>query len=277
MFGAELINLNMKKHFKFGAIALTLLLASCGGEEAKKTETAAAPEKPLYDCECNTLQTEGGDDFKQRSIKKMVTSDNKPYTGTCATLSKDRSQVVTFLAEYKDGYPVKKQKWELFNKERIMIWDFTFDDKNKKSGYNMTLGKVEVMDSATKIKYAVRYTSKYEEYNKGRKILGYTFSKDYAKGWIIKSETQDVQTAGDDCWNQVPITSRMEQDSWSLEQVKVEKRSIDKLDLRDANTKKYLDCIASKELKKWVFKEMKIDENATVEDAEADIDDEKED
>jgi hypothetical protein len=272
MFGAELINLNMKKHFKFGAIALTLLLASCGGEEAKKTETAAAPEKPLYDCECNTLQTEGGDDFKQRSIKKMVTSDNKPYTGTCATLSKDRSQVVTFLAQYKDGYPVKKQKWELFNKERIMIWDFTYDDKNKKSGYSMTLGKAEILDSTTKTKYAIRYTSRYSEYNKGRKILGYTFSKDYEKGWIIKSETQDIQTAGDDCWNQMPIKTKTRY----IGDIPMTDPYLDKLDQRDKNIKSYLDCLDSKKLKKWVFKEMKIDENTTVEDAEADIDEEKE-
>jgi hypothetical protein len=264
MFDAKLINLNMKKHFKFGAIALTLVLASCGGEAEKSAEPEAAPEKPLYDCECSTLHKEGGGYFKEQSVKKMVTSDNNPYTGTCAILSNDRSQVVTFLAEYKDGYPVKKQKWELFNNERILISDYTFDDKNQKSGYNISLGKAEVMDSATNTKYAVRYTEWYHEYNKGREVLRYWFHDAAYKGWIIESENQDIKAAGDDCWNNAQTKFN-------------EFPYIDRLDSRDKNMKSYLDCLASKNLKKWVFKEMKIDENTTVDEAKADIDDENED
>jgi hypothetical protein len=140
----------MKKHFKFGAIALTLLLASCGGEEAKKTETAAAPEKPKYDCECTEIE-----DWKKGGIKKAI-RDGKDFTGTCVELSNNRAQDTLGIHSFEKGYRVKSLRWQMVLGERKQIKDISYDEDDKKTGYEK---KYHVIDKKEKYWYTKEYKS----------------------------------------------------------------------------------------------------------------------
>jgi hypothetical protein len=278
-----------------------LLLTSCGGDGAD----SAASDKPKYDCECGALVTEKGDEFKKLSKKKMM-KDGKPYTGTCALLSKDRDAIVTFLAEYSQGYPVKKQEWELFNGEKIQITDLSFDTKNRKSGYQMRLAtKKGALDSKNK-RQEVIYTSSYREYNNDKEVLNYLFQHEFLAPKIVREEYNNVHHSLEqkggymitgskefedlalDCWRKQPIKTVQTEEMGDYDantgmyndvvrdlQV-VDVFDWDKYFKKDPGAKKYLECLQSKEIKKFIVKEAYIDESATVGDVEAKVDEEEE-
>ena len=278
-----------------------LLLTSCGGDGAD----SAASDKPKYDCECGALVTEKGAEFKMASSKRMM-KDGKPYTGTCAVLSKDRDAIVTFLAEYSQGYPVKKQKWKLFNGEKIQIWDLSFDTKNRKSGYQMILNTAKgELDSKNK-RQEVIYTSSYREYNNDKEVLNYSFENELFAPKIVEEEYNNVhhsleqkggfQITGSkefedpalDCWRKQPKTTKQLVESGDYDHYTgmyndvvrdiqvVDVFDWDKYFKKDPAAKKYLECLQSKEIKKFIVKEAYIDESATVGDVEAKVDKEEE-
>lgn len=251
----------MKTQFKIGAIALTLFLASCGGGEDSN--------EPQYACECNTLVVEKG----------ISTLNGEPYTGACATLSKDRAREITFLAEYIDGFAVKNQRWQIFNNERILTEEVTFDDKNKKSGYRIFLGKAERIDSSTNTKYAIRYTETYEEWKDDRSIYRYTFGKyddpetSYEHSYIgaervgyrFRSEDKELINLTE---NFLPIETVPDPLYFMGDERTMEKRiMIESFNFKDPQIKKYFDRIESNKskIKKWILKEMKIDETSSIE------------
>jgi hypothetical protein len=141
----------MKKHFKFGAIALTLLLASCGGEEAKKTETAAAPEKPKYDCECTEIE-----DWKKGGIKKAI-RDGKDFTGACVELTEDRAKDTIGIHTFDKGFRVKSQCYQMIFDQKVQTVDMSYDENDKKTGYQRQFLVVNKKD-----KYW--YTKKYKSF-----------------------------------------------------------------------------------------------------------------
>ena len=251
----------MKTQFKIGAIALTLFLASCGGGEDSN--------EPQYACECNTLVVEKG----------ISTLNGEPYTGACATLSKDRAREITFLAEYIDGFAVKNQTWQIFNNERILVEEVTFDDKNKKSGYRIFLGKAERIDSSTNTKYAIRYTQTYEEWKDDRSIYRYTFGKyndpetsyehSYIgaerEGYRFQSEDKELVKLTE---NFLPMETVPDPLYFMGDERTMEKRiMIESFNFKDPQIKKYFDRIESNKskIKKWILKEMKIDETSSIE------------
>jgi hypothetical protein len=280
----------MKNYFKIGFFVLSAMISSCGSNEdeaaAKKNEVA---EKPQYDCECNTLQTESGRKFREMSTKRMM-SGGKPYTGTCATLSKDRSKIVTFLAEYKDGYPLKKQKWENFNNEKILVMELSFNDKNKKTGYKINVGRTERLDSSTNTKYSIVYPSKYEEWKEGRSIYSYSFSKyedpetSYDEmyiganriGYRFNSEDEALVKLTEACFPKETVPDPMHYmgDERTMER----KIVINNFDLKNPKIKQYFDCVETNKakIKKWFLKEMKIDEASAVAENDVDVESEEE-
>jgi hypothetical protein len=276
----------MKKMFVLGLLFCGLVLSSCGSDEASEVE------KKLYDCECNTLVTEKGGRFRMGSVRKML-KDKKPYTGTCAILSQDRDAIVTFLADYSEGYPVKKQKWQLFNGEKIQTWDLSFDSKNLKSGYTMTLRQRDLgLDSAKNKRHKVIHTSSYKEFNTGKQVLNYDFSAGgfydtghentmgtELRGEIITGSDQ-FKSLGEDCWNKLPLIKKATADIYTGEDIMVEVKNVfewEKFAKNEPAAKSYLECLQSKELKKFIIKEAFLDESATVGDVEANVSDEDED
>ena len=278
-----------------------LLLTSCGGDGAD----SAASDKPKYDCECGALVTEKGGEFKMASSKRMM-KDDKPYTGTCAVLSKDRDAIVTFLAEYSQGYPVKKQRWELFNGEKIQIWDLSFDTKNRKSGYQMILMTEKgELDSKNK-RHQVLYTYLYDEYNNDKKVLNYSFNSEIGPPKVIEEEYTDIhhrlkqkggyQITGSkefedlalDCWRKQPKITEQLVESGDYDHYTgmyndvvrdvqvVDVFDWDKYFKKDPAAKKYIECLQSKEIKKFIVKDAFIDESATVGDVEAKVEGEEE-
>jgi hypothetical protein len=280
----------MKTLFKLGVLTSLFFLTSCGGED-DKSDKATAAAKPTYDCECNSLEKDGGGKFKIGSVKKMM-KDNKAYTGTCAILSKDRDAVITFLAEYSEGYPVKKQKWQLFNGKKIQTWDLTFDTKNLKSGYTMNLKNEDLgLDSAKNKRHKVLYTYSYHEFNKGKQVLNYSFSDggfydtgnentmaSELKGEVITG-SKEFTSLGDECWNKLPMTMKTTANIFTGEDIQVEVKDVftwENYAKNEPAAKKYLECLQSKELKKFTIEEAFIDESATVGDVEAKVSDEDE-
>lgn len=277
---------NMKCLNSVYFVAALFLTAACGGGDEK-----SVVEKPKYDCECDALVNEKGGKFRMSSTKKMM-KESKPYTGTCAVLSKDRDAIVTFLAEYSQGYPVKKQKWRLFNGEKIQIWDLTFDSKNLKSGYTILLKERSLdLDSSTNKRHKVLHTTSYREFNKGKQVLNYNFSDGGTydngfenvlistyKGEVI-SGSKEFSSLGDECWNKLPMVDAVSSDIFSGDEVTVKVKNHflwDKYSKKDPAAKKYLECLQSKEIKKFIVKDAFIDESATVGEVEADISDEEE-
>lgn len=270
--------------FVLGLLFCGLVLSSCGSDEEEKNDELK------YDCDCYSLVKKSGKKFNSKydgqiflAVKSMssdglyeITQSGEVFNGTCAILSKNRKKTVLGLFKYKDGYPVKKQKWYEFNGEKILIWDLDYNDKNEKTGYRMSLGRFERQDSITKTKYTIAYTNGYEEFNNNRNVYWYNFTKSEDKGWYINAENAQVKLGIEECWNQLPKTSRKEEeynyDSGEFEMVeKFDVQIIKDLNTQNALTKKYIDCIASKKLKKWYFNEMKIDESAN-EGKELDVD-----
>lgn len=280
-------------------VAALFLTAACGGGDEK-----SGVEKPKYDCECDALVNEKGGKFRMSSTKKMM-KESKPYTGTCAVLSKDRDAIVTFLAEYSQGYPVKKQKWELFNGEKIQIWDLSYDTKNRKSGYQLILRTEKgELDSKNK-RHQVIYTASYEEYNNDRKVLNYSFEDEFSPPKMIEEEynvdqrlkqrggyqitgSKEFEDLGLDCWRKQPkITEQLTElgdydyNTGMYNDVVRDIQTVvvfewDKYFKKDPAAKKYLECLQSKEIKKFIVKDAFIDESATVGDAEAKVEKEEE-
>lgn len=283
-------------------VAALFLTAACGGGDEK-----SGVEKPKYDCECGALVTESGGEFKRLSKKKMM-KDGKPYTGTCAELSEDRDAVVTFLAEYSQGYPVKKQKWELFNGEKIQIWDLSYDTKNRKSGYQLILRTEKgELDSKNK-RHQVIYTYRYDEYNNDKIVLNYSFDSELGPPKGIEEEYTDIyhklkqkggyqivgskefEELGLDCWRKQPkftdqlvetygdydYNTGMYNDNVVRDIQLVDVFDWDKYFKKDPAAKKYLECLQSKEIKKFIVKDAFIDESATVGDVEAKVEGEEE-
>jgi len=205
-------------------------------------------------------------------------SGDKPYSGTCAILSNNRSKDIIFLAEYKDGYPAKKQRWTVFNNERILVEDYTFDDQNKKTGFFISLGNEEWMDSSSNKKYAIIYPWSYSEWKDNREIYSYSFMKlpDPAasyeennyyherQGFRFNSQDKELINLTESCFPKEKILNPF----WTDPKDTLVERAIvvKTFNFNDPKIKQYFDCLESNKskIKKWFVKQMEIDEESAV-------------
>ena len=229
----------MKKGFTLYlilSVSLLMIISSCGSEEVKKEV------KKEVDCECNKLFDNRGIELEYEAdyVNQVFTNSkaDSVFTGTCAILSDDRSKDTIALHSFEKGYRSKTSHFEIIDGKKIQKSEFTFNDKDEYSGWDIAL--------KTNKKRNITYVKKYTEY-KNKEIV-YSYKVDYfynidrVEGqvtgtyvWERNGKMDEKWKRRDDCHTNVYL--------WSFGE-----------ESNKASVKSFFQCLDKMKLKKWWYK-----------------------
>ncbi len=230
----------MKKGFTLYlilSVSLLIIISSCG------SQSGSEEVKKEVDCECNKLFDNRGIELKnQDDYSYQVFTNSKAdsvFTGTCAILSKDRSKDTISLHSFEKGYRSKTSKFEIIDGEKIQKSEYTYNDKDEFSGWDIAL--------ETNLKRSFTYVVRYREYKNKEIVYSYKVDHFYNidriegqfKGtyvWERNGKLDEKWKRRDDCYINTKDQLRYVAES------------------NKASVKSFFQCLDKMKLKKWWYK-----------------------
>ncbi len=231
----------MKNRFTLSlilSVSLLMVISSCGSEGGSEEV------KKEFDCECKTLFNQGGNVlYSMRGLatkreRKQASADNNQafidakgdsvFTGTCAVLSDDRSKDILGLHSFDKGYRTKKSTYKMIKGEKIQTAEFTFNEKDKRTGWYIEIQK---QISGDDLYYVSEYAEEVDDIEKYSYEIDYDQYEHVTFLWIKKNgELESNKTC---TFSGLPY-------------------STDKS--KTAELKSFLECVTKMKLKKWWYK-----------------------
>jgi hypothetical protein len=219
-------------------VSLSLIISSCG------SEAGIEEVKKEFDCECNKLFNQGGRElYSMRGLltkkeRNQARADNNQafidskgdtvFTGTCAVLSDDRSKDILALHSFDKGYRTKKSTYEMIKGEKIQTAEFTFNEKDKRTGWYIDIQK---QISGDDLYYVSEYVEEVDDVEQYSYEIDYDQFEHVTFLWIKKNgELESNKTC---TFSGLPY-------------------STDKS--KTAELKSFFECISKMKLKKWWYK-----------------------
>jgi hypothetical protein len=222
------------------SVSLLMIISSCGsegGNEAVKAEV---------DCECNKLFDArgielGNQDYYDEQVFTNAKAD-APFTGTCAILSEDRSKDTIALHSFEKGFRSKRSAFEIIDGEKIQTSEYSFNDKDQYSGWNVNIKTNKNLNFS--------YVKEYLEY-KNEEVV-YSYRLDYFS--ILGDDNRGTFVFEKNGKMVFANYSSYEKDLKRRDDCRLDGQLFTREESEKASVKSFLECVTKMKLKKWWYK-----------------------
>jgi hypothetical protein len=234
----------MKNRFTLSlilSVSLLMIISSCGSEAGGEVAV-----KKAVACECNKLFDDRGIELKNKDdYYDQVFSNSKAdsaFTGTCAILSEDRSKDTIALHSFEKGYRSKRSHFEIIDGEKIQTSEFTFNDKDQYSGWNINIKTNKSLNFS--------YVKEYLEYKNEEVIYSYRLDyfstlDDDARGTFVFEKNGKMVFAN---------YSSYEKDLKRRDDCRLDGQLFTREESEKTSVKSFFQCVDKMKLKKWWYK-----------------------
>ncbi len=212
-----------------------MIISSCGSEAGGE-----AAVKKAVDCECNKLFDDrgielGNQDYYDEQVFTNSKADSA-FTGTCAILSEDRSKDTIALHSFEKGFRSKRSDFEIIDGEKIQTLEYSFNDKDQYSGWNINIKTNKNLNFS--------YVKEYLEYKNEEVIYSYLFDWSSEEGTFVFEKNGKIFSE----------YSSYNKDLKMHDDCRLDGLLVTREESEKASVKSFFQCLDKTKLKKWWYK-----------------------